>query len=202
MHPGMTDFMRKVEGHSLSGYVPCRLAGGGSRNYRGDVAPVGYTAMGASGVTIATGLDLGQRNARELEGWGLGRSLLERFRPYLGKRKAAALQALWQAPLGIDRTEAALCERVTLGSYLERLVIPAWEADAGASFAHLPWQAQTVIFSLCYHKGIAGARKGCPITWALLTAQNWQGAARELINGFSQYASRRAMEGRLLQELA
>ena len=49
------NFLKKWETRQLIGYIPCE-----KRNYRG--APgEGFEPIGQSGVTIATGLDLGQQ---------------------------------------------------------------------------------------------------------------------------------------------
>jgi len=40
-----------------------------------------------SGVTIATGFDLGQRNENDLIVLNLPQNLIDKFKPYLGKRQ-------------------------------------------------------------------------------------------------------------------
>lgn len=75
----MWEFLATVEGDCFTcGYVPSnRVSDGKGRNYVGRIIPAAskypkyistgepseYTAMGASGVTIATGCDLGQTDA-------------------------------------------------------------------------------------------------------------------------------------------
>jgi len=62
-------------GRKLLGYVP---DGGGSK----------------SGVTIATGFDLGQRNEADLKKLKLSKTLIDKLKPYLGLTKKSAIDAI------------------------------------------------------------------------------------------------------------
>ncbi len=81
-------FIGKLEGKGkLDGYVP--------------------DAEGSkSGVTIATGIDIGQMNAQSLAAFPITEVLRDKLRPYLGKIKQDAVQALAQQPLRITEEEA------------------------------------------------------------------------------------------------
>ena len=74
----------------LRGYIPCDLTTGGTANYYGGPNPERYVPMGISGVTIGTGVDLGQTDAATLGGMGVNPGIVNQLRPYLGQRKAAA----------------------------------------------------------------------------------------------------------------
>lgn len=212
----ISDFLTRVEGpRQRRGYVPSRrLSDGKGRNYIGpDGAeplgaqfpatgnPAGFEAMGASGVTIATGCDLGQTDAATLRGYGLAEAIIRQFTPYLGLKKSAALTKLFAAPLGISTTDATATDHAVHAGYLNRYVRPAYDRDSDVPFDDLPPQAQAVIFSCCFQKGCGGVRRDWPKTWRYFITQNWRAGARELLHGFRQYAQRRAMEGRLLTEL-
>lgn len=54
----------------LRGYIPCDLRTGGTANYYGGPNPERYVPMGISGVTVGTGVDLGQTDATTLGGMG------------------------------------------------------------------------------------------------------------------------------------
>lgn len=186
-----------VEGpRQTRGYIPCR-----PRNFTGvNQDPAEYTAIGASGVTIATGCDLGQTDVETLESYGLDDSIISPLIPYLGKKKAAAIQKLSELPLKISDELAAEIDYHVHRGYLDRWVRPAYERDSsGVKFDDLPKEAQTVIFSTCYQKGCGGVRKEWPKLWGYLTEQNWADASNELTTGFQQYAARRRMEGELLK---
>lgn len=189
-----------VEGpRQIRGYIPCR-----PRNFTGlNQNPAEYTAIGASGVTIATGCDLGQTDVKTLASYGIEDSIISPLIPYLGKKKNDAIQKLAAMPLSVSEAVAAEIDYYVHRGYLDRWVRPAYERDSdGVKFDDIPKEAQTVVFSCCYQKGCGGVRRDWPKLWGYLTTQNWAAASNELITGFKQYAARRRMEGELLKELA
>ncbi len=188
-----------VEGPCVNvGYIPCRPG-----NFYGkpEQKPEKYTAIGASGVTIATGCDLGQTDIPSLKGYGVPEALIEKLQPYIGLKKTAAIDKLSVLQLKISMEEAQLLDTCVHNGYLERYVRPTFERAARFSFDDLPKQAQAVVFSICFQMGCGGARRNAPKTWAYLTTRNWPAASNELIYGFAAYKLRRTMEGNLLKEL-
>ena len=164
------DFLGKWETRQTVAYIPCSR-----RNFRGESPydPARYgEVIGVSGVTVGTGLDLGQQAEADLRRMNLAGAFRERFRPYLGKRRHEAVAALTAAPLTL----------------------------ADMPFAACPPEAQAVIVSLFYQLG--AGRTCCPKTWRLLCSADWPAASRELQTGFTRYARRRADEGRLIGGLA
>ena len=157
--------------------------------------------MGASGVTIATGCDLGQTDTDTLHTYGLPSSIINQLRPYIGLRKSDALRKLADMPLVIAHDTAALLDECVHAGYLQKYVEPAYNRASSVKFADLPKQAQAVVFSVCFQKGCGGVRRDWPKVWQYLTTQNWPAAAAELQNGFYQYVCRRRAEGALLREL-
>lgn len=213
----MWAFLATVEGDCFTcGYVPStRVSDGKGRNYVGRIVPAAskypdfistgepseYTAMGASGVTIATGCDLGQTDTDTLHAYVLPSGIINQLRPYIGLRRADALRKLADMPLFIAPDTAALLDECVHAGYLQRYVEPAYNRASSVKFADLPRQAQSVVFSVCFQKGCGGVRRDWPYTWKLLITQNWPAAADELQNGFSEYVGRRRAEGALLREL-
>lgn len=189
-----------VEGQRQTrGYIPARPG-----NFYGNANqdPERYTAIGASGVTIATGCDLGQTDAPTLRGYGISSGTVNQLIPYIGKKRGQAIAKLAQLPLVVSPAAAAELDRCVHQGYLDRYVRPAYEKAAGVIFDDLPVQAQAVIFSCCYQKGCGGVRRDWPRLWGYLTRQDWLGAAHELRHGFREYAGRRRIEGDLLREIA
>ena len=187
----------------LRGYIPCDLRTGGTANYYGGPNPERYVPMGISGVTIGTGVDLGQTDAATLGGMGVNPGIVNQLRPYLGQRRAAAVAVLRRLPLTLrqdvadDLDVAMLSHHVTkIADYYDRAV------GVPGMFARLPWQAQAVIVSIQYQRGVKSPRK-YPNTWSALVRQDWADAAARLGNGglWSGYQRRRGLEGRLLEEL-
>lgn len=199
----ISNFLTKVEGpRQTVGYIPCYLKTGGSANYKGGSNPGNYKAMGASGVTIATGCDLGQTDIATLKGYGLTDAfLLNILSPYIGLKKDAAIQKLHQAPLAISAGHAELLDHAVHGGYLNRYVRPAYEKKSRVKFDDLPNQAQAVVMSVCFQKGCGGVARDWPKLWSYLTQGDWASAAHELRYGFKQYLGRRRTEAALLEEL-
>lgn len=199
----ISDFLSRVEGpRQTTGYIPCFVNGGGTANYKGTGDPSRYTAMGASGVTIATGCDLGQTDLNTLREYGLHEmALLEKLIPYIGLKKDKAIRKLHTAPLAITMEQATDIDHAVHQGYLDKYVRPAYERDSRVKFDDLPDQAQAVVMSVCFQKGANGVRRDWPKTWKYLTQCDWASAAHELQHGFTQYKTRRATEGKLLEEL-
>ena len=193
-------FFATVEGtQQTQGYIPCDLVGGGTANYRGGPNPERYKPMGVSGVTIGTGVDLGQTSAAELDGMGVSSATINSLRPYLGQSGPAAVEVLHRLPLTVSQ---AVAEELDAALHTHHIGIAQarYDKDAGAgAFAALPWQAQAAITSIIYQRGPGSIRKFTN-TWADFVGRNWPGAARRLMNGdlWERYQSRRAAEGRLL----
>lgn len=188
-------FLTRWETRQPVAYIPCR-----KRNFTGreDPARCGEP-VGASGVTVGAGLDLGQQSEADLRRMGLPALLIERFRPYLGKRREDAVDALSRFPLTLIDVECDTMDAAVHGDYIRRAADIYDRDTAGRPFAALPPQAQAVIVSLFYQ---LGAPSKYPKTWKYLCACDWASASYELRTGFKRYANRRADEGRLLEEIA
>jgi len=79
---------------------------GGSRT----IGYVPAASASRSGVTIATGFDLGQRGEDDLARLGLPSALIAKLKPYLGKRSQDAVDALkkfWKAAVSQNWKEAS-----------------------------------------------------------------------------------------------
>lgn len=155
-----------------------------------------------SGVTIATGFDLGQRNKTDLRTLELPLSLSDKLAPYLGVTRFDAQKLLDKAPLSISLFEARLIDKAVKHDHLMRLV-----TDYAASphntrkvdFFSLPAEAQTVIASLAFHYGTLST--GTPRIWKMFSSQDWTAAVRELRNFQDVYPTRRNLEADVLARL-
>lgn len=183
----------------MVGYVPCYLKAGGTANYKGGPNPEKYRAMGASGVTIATGCDLGQTDIATLKSYGLAdAALLNILAPYIGLKKDAAIKKLHEAPLVISTANAEALDHAVHQGYLARYVIPVWDKEAIKPFAAIPANAQDVVMSVCFQKGVGGVRRDWPKLWNFLRCCQWCLASQELLTGFKEYTGRRKLEGKHL----
>ena len=198
------EVLARFEGaQQLRGYIPCNLNTGGTANYYGGPNPERYAPMGISGVTIGTGVDLGQTDAATLQKLGVPEALTTLFRPYLGKQGVAAVYALHAAPLYISKLEADILDTAMLNHHVNKIAA-RYDRDAGAgAFESIPWQAQAVIVSIQYQRGVNSPSK-YPNTWKAFISRDWADAAARLKNGrlWTGYQSRRAAEGKILEEIA
>ena len=203
--PVHTEFIRQFltrwETRRLVAYIPCKR-----RNFTGRENPAACgEPIGASGVTVGTGLDLGQQGEADLRRMGLDSELTGIFRPYLGKKRQDAVAALAAAPLTLSEAECDAVDDAVHGDYIDRAADLYDRNTESRSFADQPQEAQAVIVSLFYQLGSPSPSKGhagYPVLYGHLCRGDWQAAAHELQTGFRNYATRRADEGRLLKEIA
>jgi hypothetical protein len=123
----------------LNGYVP---------NNHGVV-------IGNSGVTIATGFDIGQLDQKGLASLQLGSDLTTKLAPYTDIRLSPALAYLNLHPLSVSRDEANDIDYAVQGAHL-RAAITSWNMrrpNGQPSFNQLSPQQQTVLLSRTYHQG-------------------------------------------------
>lgn len=175
-----------------------RLEGG-----RTLVAYVPDPARSQSGVTIATGFDLGQRDRGDLAALGLDADLIDKLEPYLGVRRNEAAALLRDRPLTLADTEARALDMASHRSVLSRLrsnYRHAPENRANVLFTELPGDAQTVIASVAFQYGPALGR-AAPRFWAAVTAQDWASAVDILEDFRDRYPTRRRAEAARLRRL-
>jgi hypothetical protein len=194
-----------IEGpQQLTGYIPCNVVGGGTANYRGGKNPERYIPMGASGVTIATGVDLGQTSASELAGMGVGVEIIRDLEAYLGAKKIKAVTALHSRPLTIPQSAADALDNAVHGAHA-KYIAKRYNRDAGdGAFEALPWQAQTAVFSLLYQCGCTGGPAKSARLWQAFINGRWSEAASCLSDPgiFASYRNRRLKESDLLRGIA
>jgi hypothetical protein len=159
-----------------------RLEGG--RVLRGYVPP-----KGKSGVTIATGIDLGYYGAANLK--ELPDDLQDKIRGYLGLVGAAAQRGLAVHPLVVTEQEAALIEGPKRKE-LTGALSAAFLRKAAVPFEQQPGAAQTVMMSVTWQYGAPWV--DCPIFWAKCCARDWRAVEDELRNFGDEFAPRRKME--------
>ncbi len=178
-------FLSELEGGCrTTGYVP---AAGVSR----------------SGVTIATGFDLGQREEADLLRLDFPAPLIARLAPYLGKQGRKAQQFLQRNPLEISEEEARQIDAAVINDHLERLrerYVSAPDNAQRVPFTRLPPAAQTVIASVSFQYGLALDRR-TPRFWRAATAQDWDAAVAELEDFGDDYPTRRQREAALLKQV-
>ncbi|WP_334119298.1 pesticin C-terminus-like muramidase [Limnobacter sp.] len=155
-----------------------------------------------SGVTIATGFDLGARNEYDLRQLGIQSTLLNKLAPYLGLKKHDAAKKLGKSPLSISISECLQIDKAVKTHYLTQLAKRYNDAiSSGATrFENLTPEFQTVITSVSFQHGLELARSA-PKFWASIVAQDWKLAVKILRNFEDEYPTRRNKEADLMEKV-
>jgi len=163
------DFIGVKEGKRvLNGYVP-------------------KTKNMKSGVTIATGFDLGQRNLSDLA--GLPKDIIDILTPYLGIKGASAEELA--SNLKVSDSQAKTIDEFSHGEVLNDLRTK-WKAATGGSFDDLPMNKATVIASVRFQHG--DLERKTPNFWRQVTNDDWVGAVKNLRNFGDEFPTRRNSE--------
>ena len=155
-----------------------------------------------SGVTVATGFDLGSRSMSDLNGLGLDSALATKLKPYLGKVKKDAEDALKAAPLTISADEAEAIDKAVRQKAVLSLKAKYLAAAGNApktDFFDLPAEAQTAIASVSFQYCDLATKT--PKFWAAVTAQDWKTTASILRSFGDAYKTRRNLEAELIDKL-
>ncbi|MEA5533108.1 pesticin C-terminus-like muramidase, partial [Crocosphaera sp. XPORK-15E] len=154
-----------------------------------------------SGVTIATGFDLGSHSEAELKKLGFSTELIDKFKPFLGIKGEAANTKLQEYiaqgnTLVITEEEAKSIDILKKVSMIEQLETKYNNASFGVKFKELSESAQTAIASVAFQYGINGA----PTFQNYATQQDWQNVVQELHKFGDKYPTRRRKEAYQLAE--
>ena len=185
-------FIARQEGAAITeGYVPRANDG---------------TVAGQSGVTIATGFDLGQHDRAYLDRVLSGHAdIIRLLAPYLGLKRSRAVAALAATPLTITDAQAQIIDRAVKTDKANALVpiydnaVTVLRKPALLRFTALPREAQTVIMSVAFQYGNLPTRT--PRFWRIVVRQDWQAAVAELRAFGDAYGQRRQREARYLSAL-
>ena len=153
-----------------------------------------------SGVTIATGFDLGARGPQDL--LGLSPKLKAKLTPYLGfKKRDAEIRLKDFGPLNITAAEASEIDKFSKGQSVSNLRAE-WNERAkelGPSakrFGELNSAQQTIAASVAFQYG---SLSRTPNFRKMMQTGNWRGAIGELRNFGDGYKSRRKDEANYLE---
>ncbi|USD39977.1 type VI secretion system tip protein VgrG [Vibrio sp. SCSIO 43135] len=174
------EFIQQLEGSKLEGYVP-------------------EPDISQSGVTIATGFDLGARSVSDLVNLGLPENLVVRFTPYLGLKRYEAMERLEANPLTITNEELTIVNEVVKKAETEKIVSVFNSSSSTTKFECLPKQAQTVIASVSYQYGYLPRRAAK--FWQQAITQDWEAMYANLMDFEDQFPSRRTKEAKRIKEL-
>jgi len=166
------DFILKQEGFETEGYVP-------------------DPENSKSGVTIASGFDLGARVLEDLK--GLPNDIVELLTPFLSLKGANAEEVA--SNLKISEDQAKTINEFAKNEAVTRLKTK-WQNSTGTSFDDLSKEQATVLASVAFQYGDLESRT--PNFWKQATSGDWAGAYKNLIDFGDNYKSRRLNEAQLL----
>ncbi len=182
------EFLGEVEGRAYTtGYVPTYSNG---------------VVAGVSGVTIGTGVDLGQQDREGLLRMGVPGPIVSRLERYLGLRKDAAVEALKNSKLTLTPEEVKALDTAVFGQYLKGIEKLYNGGRPVKPFADLPREAQAAMLSLYYQRGEGYIRKATEL-WQYFLNGEWGKAADWLCNpdNAGDYFHRREREGNLVRSI-
>ena len=181
------EFISQLEGgQQLKGYVPA-------------------VEESKSGVTIATGVDLGQRSEDSINALAISRQLKTKLRPYVGLKKQDAVNFLAQHPLTISKEEADALDRASkegsVSEVRDRYDRAIANNPTAPKFNDLSEEAQTVICSVAFQYG-SNLETRTPRFWRACTERRWRDVLSELRAFGDDYPTRRNKEADLLEDSA
>jgi hypothetical protein len=160
-----------------------------------------------SGVTIGTGVDLGQRSKSDIDALSIPADLNIKLKPYCGKKTKDATDYLEKNPLTITGLEATLLDKAIKQPLLEQLIAAYDNAVDKANakdrcgrvhFNDLPQGVQTALASANFQYG--SLRESTPSYWKQITEQRWNDASANLKNFGDSYPTRRKLEASLIDK--
>ena len=149
---------------ALTGYVPHYSNG---------------QVIGASGVTIGIGVDLGQQSVSGLEQWGIGNKLISILKSYMSPllRGQAALTYLNKHPLSLTITEVSELDKGARNFIIGQLISDFNRGNKiGTTFFYLPAGTQTALADFFYQHG-AYSDIAYPELWNAVINGNWSQVA-------------------------
>ncbi|MEO1767788.1 pesticin C-terminus-like muramidase [Thiobacter aerophilum] len=195
------EFLERSEGVlEVKGYVPTDKNG---------------KVIASSGVTISTGVDLGQQSAAGtkavLNAYIKDKgnpdnvdvaALMKKLDPYFAPLKGQkAVDALVKSPLTVTKAEARLLADA-FGYDTQKRVAAQFDRKntQGMVFKKLPEEAQTVIVDFAYQYGLSDSKDSIRQTfWRYVYDGEWQKLADWLYRPPDQYRDRRRRESDVLR---
>lgn len=167
----------------------------GGQQTQGYVPAVGTSQ---SGVTVGTGVDIGQMSVTDIENLDISQALKTKLEPYAGFTGQNAVAYLANNPLTVTPDEANALDQSVMKGIVDS-VARSYDDASSERFSDLPSEAKTVIADLATQYG-SNLAKRTPHIWGDVTQGRWEDAVKELRNFGDNYPGRRNAEADLLQK--
>ena len=175
-----TGFIGRQEGFRLDGYVP-------------------DPGFSRTGVTVGTGVDIGQRSAADIQALDIPEALKQKLIPYILLTGQDAVNFLANRPLRLTEDEAYALDRAVAQDIFGEVATLYDAAATGDSFLELPLEARTAIGDVAYQYGPNLAQR-LPNFWGDVTQGRWDEATQTLKDFGDRYPDRRNDEATLLEQ--
>jgi hypothetical protein len=184
--------LREFEGFKTKFYVPVKKGKDGK-----------LEVLGHSGATVATGIDIGQRSAADINKLDISDEIKAKLIPYTSKTGQEALDFLNSHPLELNEVEVNELDKAVLIPFIKNLM-NAYYSASNVKFSDLPVGSQQVIASVAHQFG--SLPRVAPNFWSNVVKQNWEKAIEELENWNGKgkpddYSKRRTAEAEILKKL-
>ena len=156
---------------------------------------VGYVPSENSGVTIATGVDLKEKNEEYFRKISVSENIITKIKPYFALKGAEASEVAGN--LKLDDNEILEVDTAVKKNYANDIRLK-YEEATGKSFTSLSSAKQTVIVSVGFQYG---SFNNTPSFWKAVVADDWEAVESELRNFGDNYTTRRIKEADLLSAI-
>jgi len=144
-----------------------------------------------SGITIASGFDLGARKLSDLN--GLPKEIINKLKPFLNLKGNEAVSKAKE--LKITKEEGRIINQFAKKQAITR-IRKLWKKTTGESFDSLTTEQATVVASVAFQYG--NLETATSNFWKYVTSNEWQKAYDELMDFGDRYTTRRKEEAKLL----
>ncbi len=170
------DLIEELEGFRVGGYVPKDSDG---------------NPLGASGVTVGVGVDLGQWSSAGLSRIGVPDALCAKVERFCGLKGDAAVSVAKQ--LRLKREEARQLTQIVKAEFITNVSSIYDGSNPVVPFGQLPGAVQTVIMSVAFQYG-PGLRTVAPNFWRQATQLELVEMYANLMKFGDKYTTRRRKE--------
>ena len=157
----------------------------------GKGANQGYVPSDNSGVTIATGFDLKQKDRKFFEGIGLSENIIEKLIGYVGISGAEAEEFIANQPLILEDNEVAEIDQASKNFYAHSIATDYNNRNPKKKFKDLEPYQQTILASVGFQYG---SFNRTPSFIQHATSGNWDGVVSELQDFKDDFSTRRNTE--------
>lgn len=176
------NFIQEKEGFSTSGYVPKSSDGNPDSN---------------SGVTIGSGVDLGNRTSESMVNDGIDKTFADSLDAYFGHKGQDAQNQLNANPLNLTEAQANDLSNFYINQF-STTVADTYNGATSSAFSSLPLNTRTAIVSVAYQYG-TNLASATPNFWSQVINGQWQDVINNLNNFGDIYPTRRQSEATLIQ---